>query len=935
MDAFSVRKDFVGKLVLEPWLDRRLCGIISTTSVYNGEVIRYASSVFYPGPSGQPAILYFNKEGFLTENPSHARPADLYLWPVSDRNLRALFPLVSDYDEREEIMAEYASISTLLATTMVANVAKALSGPKVDTSTRVPKVAADVETREVSVTTTERTISVPGKLLDWQVQAIKWGAVFPDPPSTEYAYKVFTPKVTVKSNAALVEATFITDMGKWSCGLYKPWSQQLIAAWLIYVNRKYPLWMDMRTGKTLSAMMACERMIEEGIIDHVFVVCPVANMWDPWVKQIADYRYPPHIIDGNVEQDEAVLVERGRYYVTNYERLYSRIPLIRSHYDLSRCALIVDESSAIKNPAARRTRAIHDLCDQMKVVAVLNGTPLEQGPQDYWSQHRVVDQWGVYWGRTYSDFMSEWLHKEDDGSYSMDDPRKMELQISSTSFRCLRIEADASLGKDKTYRLIALPPTQQQVDQYKALADGFTTLETEDLGEVVEESPTNVLAKLLLMREIAAGYNKFTAGLKSDGNKMYQRVRQEVDPKMMWVWAYLNANVHRPLVIYTEFVEQQIVIIEMMQKLGITFRTMRKPPTKRKVRGLGPTISVDDMYLIEEYAKEVNLDRTTELGQQVDALYDLCLSAKLIGRHTIGTPSFISREFVAFLAADNGGMSDEAKKLLDKISKVRALADNNPDDLEAEAASAKADELEDKLDELLTAGGNGGNRFAHMMVEREETVMGARLVGKERSDAIADFNHGRADVIMMMSTQARGMNLSRKEAVAKGKGEWPTIIYIAPPWSLGAWQQSSDRCVTVDPSTGKSVNTMIYVVYTAGSIEETVLSALRRKARVQETILADTKREGFSSFVNDMAARMEDQLDSKEVFDVQDMADRITCHVPPYSKITKTIVPNKMVEAGLADEAGIKLTKKSVGAFIESSQSDLAKAARRLLLAAK
>lgn len=56
-----------------------------------------------------------------------------------------------------------------------------------------------------------------------------------------------------------------------------------------------------------------------------------------------------------------------------------------------RVLLVVDESHAVKNPRAKRTRAVHRIAERCPYRRVLTGTPVSQGPFDLWAQYHVLD----------------------------------------------------------------------------------------------------------------------------------------------------------------------------------------------------------------------------------------------------------------------------------------------------------------------------------------------------------------------------------------------------------------------------------------------------------------------------------------------------------------------------------------------------------------
>ena len=58
---------------------------------------------------------------------------------------------------------------------------------------------------------------------------------------------------------------------------------------------------------------------------------------------------------------------------------------------IGRSMMIIDESTTIKNPKAKRTKAILDLRKETKYRRILTGSPVTQSPMDLWAQMDFLD----------------------------------------------------------------------------------------------------------------------------------------------------------------------------------------------------------------------------------------------------------------------------------------------------------------------------------------------------------------------------------------------------------------------------------------------------------------------------------------------------------------------------------------------------------------
>jgi superfamily II DNA or RNA helicase len=135
-------------------------------------------------------------------------------------------------------------------------------------------------------------------------------------------------------------------------------------------------------GKTVEALAAIEA---DGAYPAI-VVCP-ASLKLNWERETA--KWLPHrdvkVIDGRV-----AVAQTGEITILNYE-------IVAAHREalgrLKPRALIVDESHYVKNPQAKRTRAVRKLADAVVpdgLRLALSGTPVLNHAEELVSQLRVI-----------------------------------------------------------------------------------------------------------------------------------------------------------------------------------------------------------------------------------------------------------------------------------------------------------------------------------------------------------------------------------------------------------------------------------------------------------------------------------------------------------------------------------------------------------------
>jgi superfamily II DNA or RNA helicase len=156
----------------------------------------------------------------------------------------------------------------------------------------------------------------------------------------------------------------------------------------------FALFCDPGTGKTWCALNIAAAKFEAGEIDAVAVIAP-NGVHRQWIEE----QVPLHLPDVPRWSATFTDTKRGlaammaprpdvlRIVAVNVEAFArgKTAKLIERFMGTGRCMLIIDESTRIKNPRAKRTRAILKLRDLAAVRAILTGTPITRGIEDLYA----------------------------------------------------------------------------------------------------------------------------------------------------------------------------------------------------------------------------------------------------------------------------------------------------------------------------------------------------------------------------------------------------------------------------------------------------------------------------------------------------------------------------------------------------------------------
>lgn len=259
-------------------------------------------------------------------------------------------------------------------------------------------------------------------------------------------------------------------------------------------------------GKTLTAIAIVGRRFLRGEIQRGLVVAP-ASVVPVWPKEFALHADFPHevlALEGPVAKREQTLLNwqpapgKLQVAVVNYEATWRmEEALARWKPDM----IICDESQRIKTPGAKQSKTMHRLGRLAKYRLILTGTPVTQGPLDFFSQYKFLDP--DIFGNSYYAFRARYAimggfeNRQVVGYKNLPELIK---KAHSIAFRVTKEEA------------LDLPPFTDQVLycelERKALSI-YTQLKKESVAELSNEkvlTATNILSRLLRLSQLTGGY---------------------------------------------------------------------------------------------------------------------------------------------------------------------------------------------------------------------------------------------------------------------------------------------------------------------------------------------------------------------------------------------------------------------------------------------
>lgn len=173
-------------------------------------------------------------------------------------------------------------------------------------------------------------------------------------------------------------------------GRDRPFYHQLRIAEFLTRNPRAYCFAGMGTGKTRSACWAADYLISQGLVHRVLVVCPKSLMYSAWADDIMAtciHRTWTVLYGDRAKREQLALTRRTDFDIVNFDGVEILAPILEEkNYDL----IIVDESTAYKDPSTKRWKALAKLVKASTRIWALTGTPTPQGPMDAYGQGKLV-----------------------------------------------------------------------------------------------------------------------------------------------------------------------------------------------------------------------------------------------------------------------------------------------------------------------------------------------------------------------------------------------------------------------------------------------------------------------------------------------------------------------------------------------------------------
>lgn len=346
----------------------------------------------------------------------------------------------------------------------------------------------------------------------------------------------------------------------------QPFGHQLDAWDLSKDKESYALFMEMGTGKSKVAIDTAAYLYDKGEVDAMLIIAPKGayRTWDR--KQVPEHM-PDHIdyVHGVWSSYQTKAVKENlkavmqlksptplRILSMNVEALSQKGKAFKFAMDFVknfRCIVVVDESTAIKNMKANRTKNVIAIGKEARYRRILNGYPITRSPLDLYAQCRFLDP-KAFHGASFFAFRNRYAILENVvlgqrrfqkvvGFQRLDE---LQREVRSFSFRVTKDEALDLPPKIYHERDIELTDEQQTLyEQMRKRA----VLDFQESGMVA--API-VITRLLRLHQIVCGHiitdDGTVVDIKNNRIAGLMEGLEEADEKVI-IWAVYNRDILR------------------------------------------------------------------------------------------------------------------------------------------------------------------------------------------------------------------------------------------------------------------------------------------------------------------------------------------------------------------------------------------------------
>jgi len=443
----------------------------------------------------------------------------------------------------------------------------------------------------------------------------------------------------------------------------KPYDHQITALEKSWDKKEYAYFMEMGTGKSKVLVDNIAMLYDKGKINAALIIAP-KGVYRNWYSQEIPNHLPSHIDNKTVLWTATTSKAKDKEYqqlfkvdldlhilIMNVEAFSTKkgLEFATSFLNCHNSLMAVDESTTIKTPSAKRTKAILNLGRSALYRRILTGSPVTKSPLDLYTQCGFLDGYLLGFDSYYA-FRNRYavMVERNFGGRRVQIPKgykrlgELSDKLKPFSYRVLK--EDCLDLPDKVY-------IKREVDLTDEQKSTYTTMKSAALALLKGKMATapHVLTQLMRLHQITCGHLKndddTITEIKNNRISSLLELLEEVEGKVI-IWANYVYDIKRIVkAIGLKYGEQSIVQyygaipaeqrqknIEKFQDPNSTVRFFVGNP---QTGGYGITLTAANniVYYSNGYDLEKRLqseDRAHRIGQKKAVTYIDLIAPKTI-----------------------------------------------------------------------------------------------------------------------------------------------------------------------------------------------------------------------------------------------------------------------------------------------------------------
>jgi len=288
---------------------------------------------------------------------------------------------------------------------------------------------------------------------------------------------------------------------------------------------RYAIYFDTGVGKTLTALN-----IISNLSNMTLVVCPLQVIEDAWINGVKKFNLDISYCNIRKYNNKSFPKDR-KMYLINYESFIKYYDILT---EMNFDTLIVDESSRIKNPKAKITKAIIKLADTIPNIYLLSGNPAPNNEMEYFTQMRALDV--SLFGNSFYRFRDEYFYSDYSGfHWYMKNDKREEFLNKIKSVSVFVKKKDVLDLPERTDSNIRFELSKDEASAYNDMLNDLI-VDIEDKTITVNQA----VSKIMKLRQIISGFiideDSNTISIGNSKLKTFGQLIEDIGDHQVIIW---------------------------------------------------------------------------------------------------------------------------------------------------------------------------------------------------------------------------------------------------------------------------------------------------------------------------------------------------------------------------------------------------------------